>query len=451
MGSFFLVNLCLVVITMQFQETKAREIELMENSKDESPLQASKPLKTLFKLLRTFCNCNSQEEEHVHHHHHHIYHHHHFHHHLYNCFVPSSPDPNFFPSSEVPKIKVEEEGTLSSSPNFVEEPGLFQDFLTPPEQPSRRSSKTSVCSHTLSIHAETSSAVSVDEIVAQTKTSVKLSIPSPTTGFFAFSSSNTASRTNSSSGKTEVSASVTTVSAEINPLVARSSTSQDEVTEPSKESKEDHKPSLRLKDRDALKYRRFSQPAHVKLARTRKLGISSYNPSEHFDEDVGELSKNEINPEMVDVNFLSPLDGDIEKEDMERDTPFKDLVLERRDNECQPENTSSRGLKRPSLKRRNISTQSEDDMFESLFNLRQSASYDVTANHGAWQRLRSLCRKITESKQFTFIIMSAILLNMICMGLEHYQQVREMHFHALRVNIKVLLRTDACPFILCSY
>lgn len=420
MGSFFLVNLCLVVITMQFQETKAREIELMENSKDESPLRSSKPLKTLFKLLGTLCNYNSQEKEHVHHHHHHIYHHHHFHHHLYNCFVPPSPGSNSFPSANVPKIQVQEEGTLSSSPNFLEEPGLFQDFLTPPDQPSRRGSKTSVCSHTLSIHAETSSAVSIEEIVAQTKTSVKLSIPSPTTGFFAFSSSNTASRTNSISGKTEVSAS-TTVSAEINPLVARSSTSEDEVTEPSKESKE-----VQSKDRDALKYRRFSQQAHVKLARTRKLGISSYNSSEHFDEDVAELSKNEINPEMVDVDFLSSLDGDIENEHMEGDAAFKDLFLERGNDECQPENTSGRSLKRLSLKRRNISTQSEDDMFESLFNLRQSASYDVTANHGAWQKLRTLCRKITESKQFTFVIMSAILLNMICMGLEHYQQVREI-------------------------
>lgn len=352
----------------------------------------------------------------------------------------------------MPKIEVQEGGTLPSSPNFLKEPGLFQDFLTPPEQPSRRSSKTSVCSHTLSIHAETSSAVSLEEIVSQAKTSVKLNIPSPTTGFFAFSSSNTASRTNSISGKTEVSAS-TTVSAEINPMVARSSSSQGEITEPSMESKEDQKLSIRPKDRDALKYRRFSQPAHVKLARTRKLGISSYNSSEHFDEDAAELSKNERNPAMVDVDFLSSLDDDIENEHLEGDTAFEDLFVERGDNECQPENTSSMGLKRPSLKRRNVSTQSEDDMFESLFNLRQSASYDVTANRGAWQKLRTLCRKVTESKQFTFVIMSAILLNMICMGLEHYQQVREIRTGKSvfpKINIQILLEKDECPYVLCS-
>lgn len=425
MGSFFLVNLCLVVITMQFQETKAREIELMENSKDESPLKLTKPLRALFQLIRKFCNCKpSQEEEHVHHHHHHIYHHHHFHHHLYNCFVPPSPvsDSTLSPPSEVPRIKIEKEGTLSSPPNTLEESGVLQDFLTPPEQTSRRSSKTSVCSHTLSIHAETSSAVSIDEIVAQAKASVTLNIPSPTTGYFSFTSSNSASRKNSCSGKTEVSAS-TTVLAEINPQHAHDNTSHVKDTERTKESKEARKISLRKKDRELLKHRRFSQPAHVKLTRARPPGISSYNPSELYDKEVGNFSKSEIDPEMVNINFLSPLDSDADETDTERDTALKELASERQDGECQPKDDSSRGAIRPSLKRRNISSQSEDDMFESLFNLRQSATYDVTTNHGAWQRLRIFCRKIAESKQFTFFIMSAIFLNMICMGLEHYQQV----------------------------
>ena len=71
-------------------------------------------------------------------------------------------------------------------------------------------------------------------------------------------------------------------------------------------------------------------------------------------------------------------------------------------------------------------------MFESLFNLRQSASYDVTTNHGIWQKFRGLCRTITVSKQFTFFIMSVILLNMICMGLEHYNQVCIKYFSRLQ-------------------
>ena len=113
-GSFFLVNLCLVVITMQFQETKAREIELMEHSKKETGLDHPSSLMSFVKFLRTLCKCASKDKEpQVHHHHHHFYHHHDFHHHLYNCFVPASPVmlsnvrnvSDLARSSEIPEIK----------------------------------------------------------------------------------------------------------------------------------------------------------------------------------------------------------------------------------------------------------------------------------------------------------------------------------------------------------
>ncbi|KAJ7340397.1 Voltage-dependent T-type calcium channel subunit alpha-1G [Desmophyllum pertusum] len=116
-------------------------------------------------------------------------------------------------------------------------------------------------------------------------------------------------------------------------------------------------------------------------------------------------------------------------------TPFRNVALDRQIDERQPEHSSGGGLKRPSLNRRPISTQSEDDMLESLFNLRQSATYDVTTNHGAWQRLRTLCKRIIETKQFTFLIMSAILLNMICMGLEHYGQPKRLTVVLENINI----------------
>lgn len=377
---------------MQFQETKAREIKLMENGKNESSLYPSKLFQTLFKYKQTFCNYKSEEEEHVH-------------------------RANSFTSSDVPIIKVEK--ALSSSPS-VDESGGFQDFFTPPEQPSRKSS------HTLSVYAETSLAVPIGEIAAQSKTSVTLNIPSPTAGFFAFSSSNSVSRKNYTAGKTEVSAS-TTVSAKIYPQHVRGNT-KDKDTEPSKESKEDPKPTVLQKDKELLKYRRFSEPARVTLARTRSPGVTTNNPSQLFYEEVGNFNQIEINLEMVNIDVYS-LERNMEKAGTGKEgTPFRNVALDRQIDERQPEHSSGGGLKRPSLNRRLISTQSEDDMFESLFNSRQSATYDVTANHGAWHRLRTLCKKITETKQFTFLIMSAILLNMICMGLEHYGQVRVGHF-----------------------
>ena len=440
MGSFFLVNLCLVVITMQFQETKAREIELMENSKGELPLEPTKLLKTLIKYIQSFCSFKPQEKEEVHHHHHHYFHHHHFHHHLYNCFVPASPvvctdheaasgDTSFFPyGTSLPKIQVEGRETICSHSSIEESP-VLQDFLAPPltRQSSRRSSRTSICSHTLSIHAETSSAVSIDEIVTQAKTSVTLNIPSsPTATFFALSSGNSASRKNSTqSRKSEFSAS-TLVSAEINPHHARTSASEGEDVS-SKAYKEATKSSLQQKDKELFKCRRFSQPAHAKLARIPSSKRLDTSEPDYYRE-------NEANSEIVKFDAKSSLESDLEKSDANKDPPSKDLVKVGQVDDCQIGDAVNTTLKRPSLQRRNISAQNEDDMFESLFNLGKSATYDVTGNRSAWQRLRTFCRNIIESKQFNFFIMGAILLNMICMGLEHYQQVRVKKSKSVRIE-----------------
>lgn len=432
-GSFFLVNLCLVVITMQFQETKAREIQLIENTKDQAKLSSSKPINAVIKFLKNLCICRTEDAEPRihHHHHHHFYHHHHFHHHVYNCFVPPSPgifpacasvDSAFFPSGDhMPQIQVNGEAMAPFSPNS-ERSEINQDLLAPPERASRRNSKTSICSHTLSIHSETSSAVSVEEIVAQTKSSVTLNIPSPTVnaGFFAFASSSSAckNRESSCTGSSEVSASAT-VSAEINPqspgAVIRTSTAREKGTDSEMKTRGEHKPSTRLKDRDLLKCRRFSQPAHyIEMTRSVSRDNSSYSPSETFKHHLNfsDFSQNERKSEDSDIDEqLSYADISI------NDFPSKSL----QDIDCQQEVKSSKRQKPPQIER-DISIQSEDDMFDSLFNLRQSASYDVTSSQGAWHALRALCRKVAVSKQFTFFIMIIILLNMTCMGLEHYNQ-----------------------------
>ena len=407
---------------MQFQETKVREMELIENSKDETKLHSSKPMDTLIKFMKNLCNCNSHDSEpQVHHHHHHFYHHHHFHHHLYNCFVPASPgifsdatnDSAFFSSSNMPQIKVEGEGEMPFSSN-AKESESHQDCLALPEQLSRRNSKSSVCSHTLSIHAETSSSVSIEEIVTQAKTSVTLSIPSPTatTGSFAFASSNSASASRRNSGT----GNAATVSSEINSEPACAKPQQEKDSESKFKGNEEQKPSIRRKDKELLKYRRFSQPAHVKLTRTPSPSISTYSPSDIFEDNInlGGLGESERNPEQLEIDEVLP----------SAEISIKDLATDIRDDDCQPEVAiAASKRKMASLSQRNVSTQSEDDMFDSLFNLRQSAFYDVTVSQGAWQRVRALCRKVTVSTYFTFLIMSVILLNMICMGLEHYQQV----------------------------
>ncbi|XP_074639691.1 voltage-dependent T-type calcium channel subunit alpha-1H-like isoform X1 [Acropora palmata] len=427
-GSFFLVNLCLVVITMQFQETKAREIELIESTKDEAQPNSSEPLRAVIKFAKNLCWCRTEDEPQVHHHHHHhFYHHHHFHHHMYNCYQPASPgifhstptnEPSFiFPSSDIPNIQVGGDAAMGF-PSNAEQCEINPDFLAPPDRVSRRNSKTSICSHTLSIHSETSSEVSFQGIVAQSKSSVTLNVPSPTANgsFFAFASSNSAqaSRKNSFNESSEVSSSVT-VFADINPRSVGTGTAQDKETKSKRYPKREHKPLTRPKEKDLLKHRRLSQPAHLieMNSSPQSPNVSSYSPSEMLDQSMSciDFNQNERNRDQ----------SEIEKVLSCADLSISEFPLKTQGSDNQTKVTSSKPNKHPQIQR-GATTQSEDDMFESLFNLRQSASYDVTARRGAWQSLRALCRKVAASKHFTFFIMVIILLNMICMAPEHYNQ-----------------------------
>ena len=424
---------------MQFQETKAREIELIESTKGEAQPNSSEPLRAVMNFAENLCWCRTEDEPQVHHHHHHhFYHHHHFHHHMYNCYQPASPgifhststnEPSFvFPSSDIPDIQVGGDAAMAF-PSNAEHCEINPDFLAPPDRVSRRNSRTSICSHTLSIHSETSSEVSFQGIVAQNKSSVTLNVPSPKANgsFFAFASSNSAqpSRKNSFKESSEVSSSVT-VFADINPRSVGTGTAQDKETKSKMYPKRQHKPLTRPKEKDLLKRRRLSQPAHLieMNSSPQSPNVSSYSPSEMLDEDMSciDFNQNERNRDQ----------SEIEKVLSCADLSISEFPLKTHGSDNQTKVTSSKPNKHPQIQR-GARTQSEDDMFDSLFNLRQSASYDVTARRGAWQSLRALCRKVAASKHFTFFIMVIILLNMICMAPEHYKQVRFTRFDPLTI------------------
>ena len=196
-----------------------------------------------------------------------------------------------------------------SFPPLSEEFDAYQKCLTSThEQASRRTSRTSTCSHTLSIHAKTASAVSFEDIMAETKTSVTVNIPSPTftVGFFSFASSNSSPRVrkNPNIDKAEHSTS-TTVSAEINPQY--SSVNFGRQDEPKMELKVEKKSSLRCNDKDALKKRRFSQSVHVKLNCTPIPVILTYRFSEIVNEDIDPDNSVEVgaNPVRLEVEGFS--------------------------------------------------------------------------------------------------------------------------------------------------
>ena len=311
-------------------------------------------------------------------------------------------------------------------PSNAEQCEINPDFLAPPDRVSRRNSKTSICSHTVSIHSETSS---FQGIVAQSKSSVTLNVPSPTSNgsFFAFASSNSAqaSRKNSFNESSEVSSSVT-VFADINPRSIGTGTAQDKESKSKMNPKGEHKPLTHPKEKDLLKRRRLSQPAHLIEMNSypQSPNVSSYSPSEMLDQNMSciDFNQNERNGDQ----------SEIEKVLSCADISISEFPLKTQGSDNQTEVTSSKRNKHPQLQR-GATTQSEDDMFDSLFNLRQSASYDVTVRRGAWQSLRALCRKVAASKQFTFFIMVIILLNMICMAPEHYNQVRSIRFDSLSI------------------
>lgn len=142
-ASYFMTNLCLVVITTQFQETKQRENELLRASrrregtststiassrygKDGCWIEILKYIEHLFKRLKRrfqkrfnwkYCEDSNKrtriskrrkrrkrKKKLVYHHHHHHHHHHHYHHHVY-C-----TDPGCQPSNVLP-------GALNLTPN----------------------------------------------------------------------------------------------------------------------------------------------------------------------------------------------------------------------------------------------------------------------------------------------------------------------------------------------
>lgn len=181
---------------MQFQETKAREIEMIEESRQRqgvniSSMQTYSCLQTIRNYIRSK---RAVKREDVHHHHHHFYHHHHFHHHLYDCYAPASPlfltptetKPAFFAGQQeepagVPSITIENIDNENRNPDEGTTGNSTKKFLCPPEQfIPRRESEASLFAGAISIHTEASS--SVHEKGIRTTSCVTLTVPGSLSG-----------------------------------------------------------------------------------------------------------------------------------------------------------------------------------------------------------------------------------------------------------------------------
>ena len=70
-----------------------------------------------------------------------------------------------------------------------------------------------------------------------------------------------------------------------------------------------------------------------------------------------------------------------------------------------------------------IADTSSEALYGSMFDLRNADKYYVSVEPTFFQKFRKHCKNLSESRKFSHFIMLFIILNTICMGLEHHNQV----------------------------
>ena len=70
-----------------------------------------------------------------------------------------------------------------------------------------------------------------------------------------------------------------------------------------------------------------------------------------------------------------------------------------------------------------IADTSSEALYGSMFDLRNADKYYVSVEPTFIQKFRMHCKNLSESRKFSHFIMLFIVLNTICMGLEHHNQV----------------------------
>ena len=66
---------------------------------------------------------------------------------------------------------------------------------------------------------------------------------------------------------------------------------------------------------------------------------------------------------------------------------------------------------------------SSEALYGSMFDLRYADKYYVSVQPNFFQKFRRNCKKLSESRKFSHLIMIIIVLNTISMGVEHHNQV----------------------------
>ena len=465
---------------MQFQETKQRETEMMEENRRRAGLRhMRKERRGLCCLWKPLLDCfrkNRFVNEHIHYHHHHVYHHH-LHHHLYNCFVPLTPD--IFSSVHLDEDKLPAENLQIPEIN-VQSPEQDKELLNI-VNPSSHSlpsptleerlgsdSKNPLCSHDVSIHAETSSSLSVNlspalqsPLVTEAKSNVSLAFtPSP----HKVRSNSINSVCSNGSVVTSVASEATfsmtsafscqeceTNCQECENLSRTSSLRKHHQTHShstchvyeqncyaspsrgnSRQNSERRKQSQGVNDKFSCKGSALPNTLDVySLTNTLHPGVSS-NWGCHDSKNGSQTPSRTTTPICHPAKTVGALDVlalkealDLVKKDersLRKGTAVKITTP------LEEEETINAGTNVKEHHTRNgVSDNARRDdeslYADSVFDLRQSDFYSVAEEIDVCQKLRNWCRRVTESTFFMHFVMAVIMANMICMSLEHYQQV----------------------------
>ena len=298
------------------------------------------------------------------------------------------------------------EGTPENLPFQFSDPDGWSAFVRSSERASRRSSDSSICSRTVSIHSETS-AVNVAEVITRKKSCTTLQVPG-----------NPAEEISSSGRKSSSSTSVVT-SLDIELEHAHNKGSSNGICNSDGSGQREQSSA-----RDPLEARRFRTPEHEKVSRKSTFSRSSSDANElkvQLDHDSCQPNSVQFHSSedyAVDRGSKTGSQAVCHSGDLCQGlscTSPEDKAKTRRENVDFEENVKA-------------NTTGEDEAYGNFFDMRHSESYNFSQHQGPWLRFKGVCLKIAQSIWFTYFIMGVILVNMIFMGLEHYKQVRESLF-----------------------
>ena len=378
-GSFFLVNLSLVVITMQFSETKRREMQLIREQKhrnvSESQISLISDCRFFWNKFLSLFNCKRRRKS-VHHFHQHF----HIHHHMIRCDKCNMFCGKSQPDTVSPKELSSDNG--NSIPKV--EISCFDD-----DDNNRRSSQrlnkrlSSSCPSLFACERTIERKLSETLIRYSNKTSVGVFQPSSLDIDAQFESPKE---------------------------LAMKSYLTPQIDDGKAMS---WKESVSVTTESSVSIEKKLSPQHTSLTTKTSLSLQVNGNATH----VKSESYCEANASVCKTGKKTALFAEA------KSSSGVSLHTPERKSLCKTSSNASYSSEVRSDDVSDIADTSSDAMYGSMFDLRNADKYYVSVEPTFFQKFRKHCKNLSESRKFSHFIMLFIILNTICMGLEHHNQV----------------------------